>query len=64
MDAAQKDERKRDRINKKAMRAEETVKRQGTARKAKPKENLAKDRSCEILQCSLWKRTGLMMMLI
>ena len=50
MAATQKEERKRARINKKAMRAEETVKRRGTARKAKSAASLAKDLSSERLQ--------------
>ena len=50
MAAAQKEERKRTIINKKAMREDETVKRRGTARKAKSAASLAKDLSSERLQ--------------
>ena len=50
MAAAQKEERKRARTDKKAKQAEETVKRRSSARRAKPTANLAKDLPSERLQ--------------
>ena len=50
MAAAQKEERKRARIDKKAMQAKETVKKRGTTRKAKSAAHLAKDVSSERMQ--------------
>ena len=50
MAAAQKEERKRARIDKKAMQAKEAVKKRGTTRKAKSAAHLAKDLSSERMQ--------------